>query len=110
MIKGITINLIETRKKGLDPFNVPIFEEVRVPIDDVLVAEPSSEDVINNLNLYGKRAQYTLGIPKSDTHNWEDRIVEFYGKCWRTFTVPIKGIDENVPLRWNQKVMVEYYG
>ena len=41
MIKGITVNLIETRKKGLDPFNVPIFEEVRVPIEDVLVAEPS---------------------------------------------------------------------
>lgn len=109
MIKGMTVNLIETKKVGVDPFNSPVSEEVSVPVDDVLVAEPSSDDVINTLNLYGKRAQYTLGIPKSDTHDWEDKVVEFYGKRWKTFTIPVKGIDGNMPLRWNTKVMVERY-
>lgn len=110
MIKGMTVFLIETRKIGVDNFNVPLFEEFKVPVEDVLVAEPSSDDVVNTLNLYGKRAQYTLGIPKGDTHDWEDKEVEFFGKRWKTFTTPIEGIEENMPLRWNKKVMVEYYG
>lgn len=35
-----------------------------------------------------KRAEYELCIPKGDTHIWENRTVEFFGKKWRTFGIP----------------------
>ena len=61
-------------------------------------------------NLFGKKAVYTLAIPKGDTHKWEDSVVEFFGHKWKTFGFPIEGIESNIPLDWNKKVMVERYG
>lgn len=110
MIKGITVTLYEKQEIGKDEFNRPIYEELPVEIENVLVAPTSSDDVINQLNLTGKKAIYTLAIPKGDCHIWEDRKVKFFGGYWKTFGFPIAGIEENIPLEWNQKVMVERYG
>jgi hypothetical protein len=81
-----------------------------VDVENVLIGAPSSEDVINELNLSGKRIAYTLGIPKGDTHNWINTEVEFWGERYRTIGKPMQGIDENIPLSWNKKVQVESYG
>lgn len=53
---------------------------------------------------------YTLAIPKGDTHEWTDCEVEFFGRRWRSVGFPQKGIEDLVPLDWNQKVTVETYG
>jgi len=95
---------------GTDEFKRPVYEENFVNVKNVLVGVPSSEDVINELNLSGKRITYILGIPKSDTHNWINTEVEFWGQRFRTIGRPIQGIDENIPLSWNKKVKVEDYG
>ena len=110
MIKGITITLIDKQEAGKDPFGATIYEDVPVPVDNVLVAPTSSDDVVNQLSLTGKKAVYTLAIPKGDTHNWEDKEVEFFGQRWRTFGFPTEGIEDLIPLEWNKKVMVERYG
>lgn len=49
---------------------------------------------------------YTLSIPKGDTHNWEDSVIEFWGKKWKSFGTVIKYQEELVPLEWNGKVKV----
>lgn len=111
-IKGITVNLIQRTEAGRDPFNAPIYEEVSVPVDNVLVA-PSTQggqDVIDAQQLYGKTAQYILAIPKGDDHEWADQIVEFFGQRFRVFGMPTTGIEDNIPLGWNKKVLVERYG
>jgi hypothetical protein len=110
MIKGIPVTLYIPTKTGVDPFNAPIYSDNPVTIENVLVAPVTTEDIISNLQLYGKRAVYELCIPKEDSHNWEDKTVEFFGQKWRTFGFPQKWIDENVPLSWNLKVKVERYG
>lgn len=110
MIKGMPIILYEKIQIGTDGFNRPIFEEVPITIENVLVAPTSSDDVVSALNLTGKKAVYTLAIPKGDQHIWEDRKVGFFGEIWRTFGIPLEGIEENIPLDWNKKVMVERYG
>lgn len=110
MIKGITITLIDKQETGKDPFGAAIYEDVPVPVDNVLVAPTSSDDVVNQLSLTGKKAVYTLAIPKGDTHDWEDKEVEFFGQRWRTFGFPAEGIEDLIPLEWNKKVMVERYG
>lgn len=110
LIKGITIKLYEKSQIGVDSFNHPVYEEVPIEIANVLVAPVSADDVVSQTNLNGKKAVYNLAIPKGDTHEWEDRTVEFFGKKWRTSGPVLEGIEELLPLDWNKKVMVERYG
>lgn len=110
MIKGIPVILYDLKEIGKDDFGAPIYEEHLSVVHDVLVAPASSDDITSSTSLYGKKAVYTLGIPKGDAHVWEDREVEFFGQRWKTFGFSTCGIDELIPLRWNRKVMVEAYG
>lgn len=108
-IQGITITLIDKIKIGTDPFNQPIYEDKEVLVDNVLIRPTDTEDIVNQLSLTGKKAVYTLGIPKGDTHDWRDKEVIFFNQRWKTFGLPTEGIDHLIPLSWNKKVMVERY-
>ncbi len=109
MIRGITVLLIHEVETGRDDFNAPIYEEIEEEISDVLVGQPTADDIVASTELYGRKAVYTLAIPKGDTHKWENQKVRFFGEDWRVFGIPTEGIEENIPLRWNKKVMVERY-
>lgn len=106
-IHGISVNLVQKMKTGEDPFGSPIYKENLVKVDNVLVAPATSDDIVDSQNLYGKKAVYTLGIPKGDMHDWEDTKVIFFGQYFRTFGKPVEGIEDLIPLDWNKKVMVE---
>lgn len=110
LIKGIDVILHEKKQVGTDELNNPIYEygdgEI---VHNVLVAPASSNDIINQQDLEGRKAIYTLAIPKGDTHNWEQARVEFLGKMWKQFGHPLIGIEKNIPLDWNMKVTVECY-
>lgn len=108
-LKGITITLVDKVKTGEDPFGKPIYEDAEIPIDNVLISPTSSDDVVNQQSLTGRKAVYTLAIPKGDAHNWENKEVKFFNQRWRTFGIPLEGIEELIPLDWNKKVMVERY-
>lgn len=109
MIKGITITLINRVQTGVDDFNSPVYTEQETSVDNVLVSPTSSDDVIDQLNLTGRKAIYTLGIPKGDSNVWENQYVEFFGKRFHVFSSVIEGIEEMVPLQWHKKVYVEHY-
>lgn len=108
-MKGITVKLYTETKTGTDAFGAPVFSTTAVDVDNVLVAPTSSDDLITEMNLYGKTSEYTLAIPKGDTHDWKNKRVDFFGQSFRTFDDPIKGIDALIPLDWNTKVKVERY-
>lgn len=108
-IQGVTIQLYEKTESGKDAFNRPIYTETITDVDNVLIGEPSTEDIVDTLNLTGKRLAYTLAIPKGDTHTWTDRKVGFFGEVFRTIGNPTQGIEANIPLSWNKKVKVERY-
>lgn len=111
-IRGTTIQILNKKKTGTDWANRPIYEDTAENVNDVLVGEPSTEDIAQALDLYGKRVQYTLAIPKGDTHDWTDVKVilpEPFAGTYRTFGFTTAGIEENIPLRWNKKVRVERY-
>ena len=109
MIKGIKVTLFEKNKAGVNDFNEPIYNETKKEIDNVLIIPSSSDDMVTSQNLTGKKAVYTLAIPKNDKNIWEDNIVEFFNKKWHVLGFSIEGIEENIPLSWNKKVMVERY-
>ena len=95
---------------NMDAFNAPVYAESPTEVKNVLVCPVSTEDIITDFQLYGKRAEYELCIPKGDTHVWENRTVEFFGKKWRTFGIPLEWMEHRVPLPWNKRVKVERYG
>lgn len=51
--------------------------------------------------------RYMLAIPKGDTHEWQDKRVDFFNMSFRTIGYPIQGIEENIPLDWNKKIKAE---
>ena len=107
MIHGIDVTLYERTQTGADAFGAPTWEETPVTVKNVLVAPVDAQEVLDTLNLTGKRAVYQLGIPKGDTHNWEDCRVDFFGQSFRVIGPVIEGIEELIPLSWNRKVQVE---
>lgn len=108
-MKGITIQLRIKTETGRDAFNAPIYSEEWINVDNVLVAPVSTTDALDILNLTGKKAVYQMGIPKGDTHIWEDAKVRFFGETWQTIGFPEEGIENLIPLDWNKKVTVERY-
>ena len=108
-MRGITIILYESVETGKNAFNEPIYTETPVEVENVLIAPTSQSEILDAINLYGRKAVYVLGIPKGDTHEWENRKVEFFGEMWRVFGIPSEGLEHLIPLDWNKKVMVERY-
>lgn len=109
MIKGITVTLFDKVEIGKDSFDIPIYEERPIEVENVLVGQPATDDIITNESLYGKKTTYILSIPKGDTHDWENKKVSFFGQTFKSFGHVIQGIDENIPLNWNKKINVERY-
>lgn len=118
IIKGISVILYEHEEPDesdsgavpeVDPFGKETYPEVPVQVDNVLVAPATAQEILDTVNLYGKKAVYTLAIPKGDTHEWEDHRVHFFNQDWHTFGIPLQGIECDIPLDWNMKVTVERY-
>ena len=112
-MRGITIQLCEKTQIGIDELNRPVYDYELTEVGNVLVGQPSSEDIESTLSLYGKKVAYTLAIPKGDTHKWEDTEVylpsPFHGR-YKTIGYPTAGIESLIPLDWNKKVHIERYG
>ncbi len=112
---GITVSLFNNIQTGTDDFGAPIYKEVEETVDNVLIGEPTTDDITTSTQLFGKSIRYMLGIPKGDTHNWVDKHVRWtdaYGTTHdcMTFGFPITGVEENIPGPWHMKVRCEAYG
>lgn len=115
MIRGQTVYVRTAEVVGVDPFGVEITADSWAQVDNVLIGEPSTDDITTSMDMYGKRIVYMLGIPKGDAHEWQDTAVRWtdaYGTehTVRTFGVPITGIEANIPGPWHKKVRCEAYG
>ena len=112
-IKGITVTLYVKTQTGTDAFGVPVYETATTEVYNVLVAPVSSDDIVNDFTLSGRKAVYQLAIPKGDTHDWDDADVEFtldgQTERFHTFGDVIRGVSDLIPLEWNGKVYVEKY-
>ncbi len=110
-IKGETIILVEKKIIGEDPFGEPIVEEELIPVDNVLLGAPSTDQIVEDKDLNGRRLAFILGIPKGDEHEWTDTDVFIRGNRFRTYGVPLLQTEANVPARlpWNLQVKVERY-
>lgn len=116
-LQGTKVILYDEIQLGTDPMGAPIIKEVPVEVENVLVGEPSTDDITSATQMFGKEIKYMLGIPKGDTHDWKNKKVSWtdaYGitHTVMTFGFPITGIESNIPsqLPWHMKVRCEAYG
>lgn len=107
MLKGIDIVLYTKTQTGEDAIRNPVYTETPVTVHNVLVGQPSAEELTTELQLTGRRIAYTLALPKGDAHDWNDVRVEFWGQSFRTVGGAVQGIESMIPLAWNKKVQVE---
>ena len=107
-MKGMTVILLERTQTATDAFNRPTYTETETAVENVLVApaESGGQELPDQLNLTGRRAVYTLAIPKGDNHHWEGKRVRFFGETWQVIGIPTEGIEDLIPLQWNRKVQV----
>lgn len=106
---GVSVDLLVKTQTGEDDYGQPIFSEEWVTVENVLVGQPEADEVTNTLNLTGKKLDFVLGIPKGDTHDWEDTEVVIFGRKYRTVGATVMGIEKLVPTAWHKKVMVTRY-
>ena len=109
-MRGMMITLYDRVQTGVDALNKPVYREVPVEVDNVLVAPSSAVEVLEQTNLNGRRGEYVMAIPKGDAHEWiSGKKVSFFGRDWRIIEMPEEGIEWLIPLDWNKKVRVERY-
>lgn len=113
--KGITVTLYQETQTDTDPFGAPVFSVVPVEVGNVLVGQPTTDEITDSVQMYGKVIRYMLGIPKGDTHDWTNKKVSWsdaYGvqHTVQTFGFPITGIEANIPGPWHMKVRCAEYG
>lgn len=106
-MKGITVILYEKTQTGTDAFNHPTYAETAVEVQNVLVAPSTEQEILDTMELTGRRAIYTLGIPKGDAHVWTNKKVRFFDQDFRVIGAPVEGIKAMIPLEWNRKVRCE---
>lgn len=105
-MRGVAVVLYERVQTGMDAFNDPVYALTPVTVENVLVGQPTTDEITSSIDLYGKKIEYMLGIPKGDTHDWENTTVEIFGQIFQTFGAIIQGIEENIPTPWHKKVRV----
>lgn len=107
LIKGIDITLYSKTATGTDAFGQKTYSTSAVTVSNVIVAPSTAEEINDTLEFYGKKAEYTLCIPKGDNHSWDNVDVEFFGKKYHTIGPAKEYIESNLPLSWNKQVRVE---
>lgn len=109
-MRTMTVSLVKKTQDGVDPFGAPIMKETMIDVPGCLVGQPSTDDIQQTLQMYGKMIAYVVGVPKGDTNSWVDTDVIIWGERFRTVGFPQTGIQDNIPLAWGKNVKVERYG
>lgn len=109
-MKTMTVQLVVKTEGAPDPFGMPTETEQLIDVPGCLVGQPSSDDIAQTMEMYGKKIAYVVGVPKGDVNSWVDTDVIIWGERFRTIGYPETGIQGNIPLKWGQNVKVERYG
>ena len=74
-IKGIPVTLYEKTQTDEDAFHDPVYTEIPVTVENVLVTPADAAAVADEVQLNGHHLAYELCIPKGDAHSWDDVTV-----------------------------------
>lgn len=105
---AIPVTLYEKVQDGTDDFGVPTYAENAVVIDKCLVAMGQHNQLMDNNTIQVALDTFTIAIPKGDTHDWRNSIVEFSlggieFRC-KTNSDYLLGVEEAMPLMWHKQI------
>ena len=80
LIKGIPVTLYERTKTGEDAFHEPIYTEIPVIVENVLITPVDSAASPTELQLSGRHLVYELCIPKAILTNGRAALWSFSGR------------------------------
>lgn len=112
-MRGVTVTLyVKTGTSESDAFGRPIYTETPKAVENVLVGEPTSEEILAATDLYGKRIRWMLAVPKGDTNDWQDVRIDWTDASGVTHKMhsigfPIMGVESLIPTAWHKKVRCE---
>lgn len=104
----ITVKLYEKVEIGTDDFGVPTYSTFIEEIDHCLVAIGQHGQMTDNTNIQVALDTFTIAIPKGDTHDWRNSIVEFNlggvdFRC-KTYGDYLLGYEDAMPLMWHKQI------
>lgn len=109
MIKGESITLYVKTAGQPDAFGHPTYTETTSTVDNVLITPVSADGTPEQDGLESMKEVYEIHIPKTDTNNWEDTRVAFWGKSFQTVGAVKEYMLDNTPLDWKGSIKVERY-
>ena len=63
-LKGASVTVYAKTEVGKDAFNHPVYETVGETVENVLIGSPSDQEILDVLNLTGRKVSYVPGIPR----------------------------------------------
>lgn len=104
----ISVKLHEKVLDGADGFGVPTYTTHTEVINQCLVAIGQHGQLTNNNTIQVALDTFTIAIPKGDTHEWRNSIVEFNlgGVDYRCKTNGdyLLGYEDAMPLMWHKQI------
>lgn len=112
LLRGVPVTLyVRTATETKDAFGREQYTETATVIDNVLIQplQRTTDVPTETTNITGEKTSYILGIPKTDTHDWKNCRVDFFGNSYRTESGEWQGIDDLIPGDWNRKIVARRY-
>lgn len=112
LFSGVTVTLyVRTETGERDEFGRMGVTETATEIDNVLIQplQRTTDVPTESTNITGEKTSYILGIPKTDTHDWKNCRVDFFGESYRTESGEWQGIEALIPGDWNRKIVARRY-
>lgn len=106
LLPKTSVTVIRRQEVGKDPFNAPIYENVREDVDGVLVTPGATAD-LDPSRPEGVRVAYTVHFPKGYGKPLRGCSVVIKGKSYRVIGDPNPYMDEGTPGAWDMAAEVE---
>ena len=106
LLPKTSVTVIRRQEVGKDPFNAPIYENVREDVDGVLVTPGATSD-LDASRPEGVRVVYTIHFPKGYGKALKGCLVQHLGDTYRVIGDPQPYLDDGTPGPWDMAAEVE---
>ena len=107
-LRGETVVVSYREQTGVDAFHSPVYKDVEMDVDNVLVEPGEAADVIESVRPDGTEVNYTLRFPKTfkEASKLENGKVKVRGQVIKIIGHPDYLDPEMCPTDWNMTVKV----
>lgn len=106
LLPKTSVTVIRRQKVGTDPFNAPIYENIREDVNGVLVTPGATSD-LDASRPEGVRVVYTIHFPKGYGKTLKGCLVQYLGDTYRIIGDPQPYMDDGTPGPWDMAAEVE---